>query len=595
MDTRGFSKPSRGAPDLRRFFIYPKALIVCLAATLLPAQPPAAPPAPELWYYHHSYLTNDDAVQKSKALIDKAAAAGYTGAVFWDSSFNFMSNPDWPFENDERMKEVMNYARKKHLKAIATTAPFGYSNDVLSVNPNWAEAQRVVGSQFQVDPSGKRLIFKNSFPGLANHGFEEGKTGWFDTNDQGIGISEAAQAGKGAGVIVDAPGNGRFRQKITLIPWRQYHLRLFYKSLNFSGGPMVEVLDAGNFDKGRYVGYPAANGSHDWTEMSIMFNSQDSTSAYLYFGVWGGSKGTLWFDNVFLEETALVYVAHRPGTPFKVYDPADPRKVYRQGADYNLPMDSDMRPQLPAFHNVYHLPPEITLPAGTQLKPGQIVAVDSYSAFPLSVSNEMAMCLTEPAVYKWIEKNARAVKKVMPPESAVLLGYDELRQANSCFSCRSKHMTAGELLAWSLGQTVQIYRSAMPQTPLFIWNDMFDPHQNAKDNYFYVEGSLADSWKGLPADVTVMNWNLDQLKASLTWFSGLDPKQSVAHPQMIAGFYDRGNSSAEATRELKEAAGIPGVVGMMYTTYNDDYSQLQNFAAAAKAGWPGYLASLKSK
>jgi hypothetical protein len=290
-----------------------------------------------------------------------------------------------------------------------------------------------------------------------------------------------------------------------------------------------------------------------------------------------------------------VYVAHRPGTPFKVYDPADPKKVYREGVDYNLPMDSDMRPQLPAFHNVYHLPPDFTLPAGSQLKPGQIVAVDSYSAFPLSVSNEMGMCLTEPAVYKWIDKNARAVKKVLPPDSAVLLAYDEVRQANSCFACRSKHMTAGQLLAWSVGQTLQIYHSALPGTPLFIWNDMFDPHHNAKDNYFYVEGDLAGSWKGLPADLSIMNWNVDQLRPSLTWFSGLDSKQPVAYKQMIAGYYDKGNGSAQATKELKEAAGIPGVMGMLYTTYADDYSQLETFAAAAKAGWPGYLASLKKK
>jgi hypothetical protein len=64
---------------------------------------------------------------------------------------------------------------------------------------------------------------------------------------------------------------------------------------------------------------------------------------------------------------------------------------------------------------------------------------------------------------------------------------------------------------------------------------------------------------------------------------------------MIAGYYDKGNGSAEATKELKEAAGIPGVMGMMYTTYGDDYSQLEKFAAAAKAGWPEYLASLHKK
>jgi hypothetical protein len=553
----------------------------------------AQQPSPELWYFHHSYLTNDEAEYKSRALIDQAAAAGYTGVVFWDSSFNFMGNSDWSLDNEGRMHDVMKHASKKHLKTVAMTAPFGYSNDVLSVNPNWAEAQRVVGAKFEVDASGKRLVFKDSFPGLANRRFEEGKTVWFDTGDPNIGISEAARNGKGAAVVVDAVGNGRFRQKITLEPWRQYHLDVYYKSSNFVGGPMVEVLDAGNFDKVRYLGYPAANGTHDWTVLSAIFNSQDTTSAYLYFGVWGGSKGMLWFDDILLEETALVYVAHRAGAPFKVYDPADPRKVYREGADYNLPVDSDMKPQLPAFHNVYHLPPNFTLPAGTPLKPGQTVAVDFYSAFPLSIANEMAMCLTEPGVYKWIEKNARSIKKVLPPDSAVLLGYDELRQANSCFSCRSKNMTAGQLLAWSVEQTLRIYRAAAPGVPLFIWSDMFDPNHNAVDHYFYVEGDFSGSWKGVPADVAIVNWNLDHLKPSLTWFSGADPKQPVAYRQMIAGFYDRGNGAAEAAKELKQAAGIPGIVGMMYTTYNDDYSQLQNFASAAKKAWPEYLASLK--
>ncbi len=60
------------------------------------AQAPASPPSPELWYWHHSYLVNDENVESSKALIKKAAAAGYTGVVFWDSSFNFMGNPSWP-------------------------------------------------------------------------------------------------------------------------------------------------------------------------------------------------------------------------------------------------------------------------------------------------------------------------------------------------------------------------------------------------------------------------------------------------------------------------------------------------------------------
>ena len=40
------------------------------------------PAAPELWYWHHTYLTNAAAVTSSKAMIDQAVAAGYTGVAF---------------------------------------------------------------------------------------------------------------------------------------------------------------------------------------------------------------------------------------------------------------------------------------------------------------------------------------------------------------------------------------------------------------------------------------------------------------------------------------------------------------------------------
>jgi hypothetical protein len=203
--------------------------------------------------------------------------------------------------------------------------------------------------------------------------------------------------------------------------------------------------------------------------------------------------------------------------------------------------------------------------------------------------------MTEPGVYRWLAANARAIKSVLPKQSAMLLSYDEIRQANSCFACRSRKMSAGELLAWSVGQTVQIYQSALPGADLYVWNDMFDPYHNAKDHVFNVEGDFAGSWKGLPANVSIMNWNLGHLSESLAWFSGRDSRQPIAHRQMIAGFYDQGNGAAEASKELKAAAGVPGVVGLMYTTYADDYSQLQSFADGARAAWPDYLASLAKR
>jgi hypothetical protein len=85
----------------------------------------------------------------------------------------------------------------------------------------------------------------------------------------------------------------------------------------------------------------------------------------------------------------------------------------------------------------------------------------------------------------------------------------------------------------------------------------------------------------------ILNWNLGQLKTSATWFA----TPPYSHRQIIAGYYDSGNGGSAAT-ELSQVAGIPGILGMMYATYNKDYSQLASFASAARANWGSYLASL---
>ncbi len=174
----------------------------------------------ELWYWHHSYLTSDEAEESSRKLIDRAAAAGYNGLALWDSGLNSVGSDAWPLDNETHLQDLLKYAAHKHMKVVAAPAPYGFSNEQLQVNPNWAEAQRVIGSRFEVDRSGTRLLFQNSFPGLANSGFEEDKQAWFSTGDAGIGINSVAHSGKSAAVIVDAPGNARFRQTFPLQPWR---------------------------------------------------------------------------------------------------------------------------------------------------------------------------------------------------------------------------------------------------------------------------------------------------------------------------------------------------------------------------------------
>ncbi len=547
----------------------------------------------ELWYLHHSFLVSDEAVEQSKKLIDQAVAAGYTGVVFWDSSFSRMGNPDWPQTNENRLKEVIAYAHKRHLKTISEVANFGFSNDALLANPNWAEAQHVKGTRFQVAPDGRTLMLKNSPSALLNGNFRSGNAGWSTFSDPNFKIDPTAHMGSPAVTIVDPAGNARLRQKVSVQPERQYHLSVFYRTIGKQvNGSMVIVYDGSNLDKVRMVDYLRA--SDDWSYLDYLFNSGDSTEILVAMGVWGGSKGTFQFANAQLEETGLVWLAHRAGAPFKLYDPDNPSNVYAPGSDYNEVIDPGMQPGA-TFNRSFHTPPPFTLPASTSLKPGQIVAADYYAVTPYSAMKIVSLCLTEEGVFRWLGRNAQAVRKVTPPESGILLGYDEIRHADFCASCRAKNMTPGELLAWNFDETLGIYRQALPDSTFWVWNDMFDPYHNAKDHVGLVEGSFAGSWKGLPPEVGILNWNLDQLKDSLKWFSGQNPEQPVAHNQIIAGFYDRPNAAAEAAREIAQGAGIPGIRGVMYTTWNDDYSKMKAFADAARAAWPDYLKTVPAQ
>ena len=575
-------------PKKNQFF-YKIGLLATLSIMKLFAQGPQ----PQLWYWQQSNLTNPQALQSTESLINQAASYGYTGVVFWDVSLYDVGTNFGGFGNGSYLQQAMNYAASQGLQVMASVEPFGTSNDILEWNPNWAEAQRVAGTQFQVNSNGTQLQLLNSFPGLQNPGFESGAVDWFDLGDAGVSLdTTVAHTGNNSARISNAPGNGRIRQLFTVVPWRQYHFRFFYQSQNFSGYAQFGIFDPSNSNIVRVTDQIRAGGSQGWTEVDYAFNSQASTQLWLYAGVYGGNSGTLWLDDMFIEETDLVYVTRgRAGTPLQLYD-SNSGTVYQEGSDYNYISDPAMTTVPAFFTNSYHTPPAVTLPAGTRLHPGQIVSIDSYEAFPAPGAFDLDMCLTEPGVLNYLTSNAQALANLVPKGSGLFMSYDEMRQMNSCLTCKAKNMTPAQLLDWSVGQSIQTYQAVMPNSPLYVWSDMFDPYHNAVPDYFYVEGDLTGSWTGLPANVTVMNWNLGNLTNSLTWFSGKNPNQPIPHQQIIAGYYDSGNGGASAQSELGSASGIPGVAGFMYTTWSGDYSQLQSFANAARAGWPAYLNSL---
>jgi hypothetical protein len=105
---------------------------------------------------------------------------------------------------------------------------------------------------------------------------------------------------------------------------------------------------------------------------------------------------------------------------------------------------------------------------------------------------------------------------------------------------------------------------------------MFDPTHNARKTgrYYLVkgEGPWYGSWKGLPKDVVIVNWNSQKnVRAeSLRHFADL------GHKQILAGYYD--GDPKRIGDWLSDAASVGGVIGVMYTTWRQNYGDLERFA-----------------
>ena len=121
-------------------------------------------------------------------------------------------------------------------------------------------------------------------------------------------------------------------------------------------------------------------------------------------------------------------------------------------------------------------------------------------------------------------------------------------------------------------------RDVNPGGRIFVWSDMFDPNHNAHDDYYLVRGTLAGSWEGLDKDVNIVPWYFGKRAESLKFFA------DRGHRQVIAGYYD---ARPEQIRDwLAAAANVPAVTGIMYTTWQHKFADLEKFLSAAQSPKP---------
>jgi hypothetical protein len=299
-----------------------------------------------------------------------------------------------------------------------------------------------------------------------------------------------------------------------------------------------------------------------------MFNSLEFTKVNFYLGCWDGRSGEMSWDDVRIEEAPFVNLIRRGQAPLRVR--TEDGKMLTEGLDYEPLVDPllGQKPYLGCF-DIYHTPPVLRtkLPDGTKLRV-------SYFHVATIYDGQVNICVSEPKTLTLLKDQAVRVHSTFHAKG-YYMSHDEIRVFNWS-ELPGGPKSAGKLLAENVHACTEILRKVNPQGQIYVWGDMFDPNHNAKADYYLVNGDLTSSWEGLDPDVIVVPWDFEFRDKSLSFHAGR------GHAQILAGYYDQ-PQELNAADWIKSAGPYSKVQGIMFTTWENNYSKLEAFLAQAKA------------
>jgi hypothetical protein len=424
---------------------------------------------------------------------------------------------------------------------------------------------------------------------LINGSLEEWKgnvpVGWTVDEPGKISFREEAGAKEGKSCLRqenvaagDKAGRGRLYQKIKVNPWHYYHISVWVKTEDCTSRDWRIFAYDGKIPLTWQP--PPIRKTQDWTQHHATFCSMDNTDLSLYVGTWNGKAGKVWFDDIRIEPAGFVNVLRRESLPLTVRS-LDGKTTFEEGKDFGRVADHklDYDPN-PGYFTNWHDAPAVVVPPGSRLKEGDKVLASYHFGMTCGKLNNINMCMSEPKTYEIIEQQIKWVKENVMPD-IYQLSHDEIRLNGWDDTCAKTGKTNGQILADNVRKCVEIVKKVDSGKPIMVWNDMFDPHHNAKATeadgspfvMYMAKGNWSGSWEGLATDVAVGTW-LQQSVPSVEFWS------KRGHQVLLLGFYDTDPSKIAAW--LKSTAHCKNLIGVMYTTWVGDYSKLDEFIGHVK-------------
>ena len=521
------------------------------------------------WFYCSERLGTDESADKVIELIERASSVRLNGilwALRWDSCAN------WTDEVKSRFAKIKKVADAKKIEVIPIMWSIGYGT-MLGIDENLAEGVpikdlpmvardgKIAFEPEPVDfPYGSMDEWKGNL--LAGVQFQDGCDQYSFRDDKVAHTGTSSL--RFSKVEQNEHGHGRIMYQIDLKPGTLYRAKIWIKAKDMRGNIGLQIYDAnGNSVSNGRCRAELVDGklTTDWAPMTALFRAPADGKTRIYAGVWDGSEGTFWLDDLSIEPIGLVNPLQRPGTPIVVKN-ADGTRIYTLGKDYESPKfrlqawDQDAKSQ------------ELAIPSGSAIKDGDKVLVDFYYP-PLVGAPQIGTCMSEPKVYELFDQSAKEIVALFKPKK-LFLSMDEIRCAGTCKACKDRGISLAEILGDCITKQYEICKKYAPNAEVYIWSDMLDPNHNAHANYYACDGDYTGVWDLVPKDLVIACWWHEKREVSMKFFS------ERGFRTLGAAYYDT-NDLQTCKDWLECCSHTKNCVGIMYTTWQSKYDLLEGF------------------
>lgn len=536
------------------------------------------PDYPKRWIYSAHNLRGANAMTELEKIAANMKSYRMNGIQQNDWKYNALDEqPNFYFDSVARFRKM---CKDNQLEIIPGVCSIGWSNGLLFNNPNLAEGMPSE-SKFIVEQNQCRqvddspIVFPNaSFENINSSNKFTGFS-WYDENvaSQDLTVSHS---GKASAKCTNFDGsNSRFNKTFVVKQNHGYVFSAWCKSENLNPNS-VNLLVLAQKPDGKYrsltstaIDIPKTS---NWTKVEVVFNSLEYTNLALYVGVWGASSGTIWWDDIEVKEIGLFDILRRQGCPLEITNLRN-KAVLKEKIDFDSLYDSKMLSQR-GDYGPYHTAPDLKIISFKNVSIGDTLLVKSYHPYT-AVSDKdgngsTMVCPSDPALYDLLYHTSNSVYNLYK-NTSFMMGHDEIRNFGWDKSCKDRNLSAADILADNLIKCDSILNLSSPNLQKYVWSDMFDSLHNAHDEYYMINGDLTGIWNKIPKHISIVNWNGGNASKSLNFFNKL------GFSQITSPYYDtKDASNIRAWR--KAQAGISNIDGMMYTTWQNDYSYLKEFA-----------------